>query len=157
MSASAVKAKRAAARKAKVLRLFRAQPPPTLAAAAEEVGCTRERVRQILVAAGVERRSRAAWAADLDRRLAAILPLARAQRWRLRDIAAALSCSTAPLAHRGLHGFMGAGNWRPLQPCGTRSAYARHRRRGEPTCQPCRDANTADCRLRKSGSKRRSA
>jgi hypothetical protein len=27
-----------------------------------------------------------------------------------------------------------------LQPCGTRAAYRRHRRRGERTCQPCRDA-----------------
>ncbi|GIE46187.1 hypothetical protein [Actinoplanes lobatus] len=27
-----------------------------------------------------------------------------------------------------------------LQPCGTRAAYRRHRRRGEDTCQPCRDA-----------------
>jgi hypothetical protein len=27
-----------------------------------------------------------------------------------------------------------------LQPCGTRAAYRRHRRRGETPCQPCRDA-----------------
>lgn len=26
------------------------------------------------------------------------------------------------------------------QPCGTTAAYRRHERRGEPPCQPCRDA-----------------
>lgn len=30
-----------------------------------------------------------------------------------------------------------------LQPCGTTGAYRRHLKHGEPTCQPCRDANTA--------------
>ncbi len=28
-----------------------------------------------------------------------------------------------------------------MKPCGTLSAYARHIRRKEPTCQPCKDAN----------------
>jgi hypothetical protein len=32
---------------------------------------------------------------------------------------------------------------RNLQPCGTRAAYRRHRRRGETACQPCRDAAAA--------------
>jgi hypothetical protein len=30
-----------------------------------------------------------------------------------------------------------------LQPCGTRAAYRRHLKRGEPTCQACRDASAA--------------
>jgi hypothetical protein len=29
----------------------------------------------------------------------------------------------------------------PEQPCGTLAAYRRHLRRGEATCQPCKDAN----------------
>lgn len=28
----------------------------------------------------------------------------------------------------------------PSQPCGTKSAYARHIRNGEPACEPCRQA-----------------
>lgn len=32
---------------------------------------------------------------------------------------------------------------RPLRPCGTYAAYMRHKKAGEPTCQPCRDANAA--------------
>ena len=28
-----------------------------------------------------------------------------------------------------------------LKPCGTPAAYKRHKRRGEPACDPCRDAN----------------
>lgn len=33
---------------------------------------------------------------------------------------------------------------RALKPCGTRAAAARHRRRNEPLCNPCRDAERAD-------------
>lgn len=29
----------------------------------------------------------------------------------------------------------------PLQPCGTPAAYKRHKKRGEPTCGPCKEAN----------------
>jgi len=32
---------------------------------------------------------------------------------------------------------------RAPQPCGTRAAYERHRRRGEQPCPPCRDAYNA--------------
>ncbi len=32
---------------------------------------------------------------------------------------------------------------RPLAPCGTPSAYRRHLRHREPTCQPCRAAHVA--------------
>jgi hypothetical protein len=28
-----------------------------------------------------------------------------------------------------------------MEPCGTNAAYARHVKRGEPACQPCRDAH----------------
>lgn len=39
--------------------------------------------------------------------------------------------------------------------CGTRSGYARHKKRGEKACQPCRSANTAaDKRWRQTGSTR---
>lgn len=31
---------------------------------------------------------------------------------------------------------------RHLKPCGTTAAYARHLRKGEPTCEPCMEANT---------------
>jgi hypothetical protein len=31
---------------------------------------------------------------------------------------------------------------RPIPPCGTIAAYSRHRRRGEPPCDPCRKANS---------------
>ena len=43
------------------------------------------------------------------------------------------------------------GRGRPLQPCGTRSAYNRHLREGTPTCDSCRAANNrhvADVRER---------
>lgn len=32
---------------------------------------------------------------------------------------------------------------RDMKPCGTEAAYRRHRRRGEPACQPCRQAHAA--------------
>lgn len=28
-----------------------------------------------------------------------------------------------------------------VHPCGTEAAYQRHRKRGEPTCRPCKDAH----------------
>lgn len=37
---------------------------------------------------------------------------------------------------------------REIAPCGTRSAYSRHLRRGETPCQPCRDANADFSRAR---------
>ncbi|MFI0530274.1 WhiB family transcriptional regulator [Streptomyces scabiei] len=39
------------------------------------------------------------------------------------------------------------GPGRPLAPCGTRSAYERHRRKGEPIDQACRDAQALTNRL----------
>lgn len=33
-----------------------------------------------------------------------------------------------------------------VEPCGTVAAYRRHRAHGEPTCQPCRDAVSAERR-----------
>jgi transcriptional regulator with XRE-family HTH domain len=36
-----------------------------------------------------------------------------------------------------------------LRPCGTLAAYTRHRRRGEPYCDACRDANSAHHRERR--------
>lgn len=33
--------------------------------------------------------------------------------------------------------------------CGTRGGYAKHLRNGEPTCQPCKDAKTADYHQRR--------
>lgn len=44
---------------------------------------------------------------------------------------------------------------REPEPCGTREAYQRHRRRGETPCEPCRAANSAaDRRLRETGTTR---
>lgn len=37
----------------------------------------------------------------------------------------------------------------PSAPCGTPSAYRRHLRRGEATCQPCRDAWAASIKARR--------
>ncbi|MCP2339213.1 hypothetical protein [Actinomadura rupiterrae] len=44
---------------------------------------------------------------------------------------------------------------RTLQPCGTRAAYKRHKRRGEQPCEPCRQANAAY--IRPTGSARHRA
>jgi hypothetical protein len=45
-----------------------------------------------------------------------------------------------------------------LAPCGTRSAYQRHIKKGEPVDDACRKANTdADNRLRRTGSTKRAA
>ena len=38
---------------------------------------------------------------------------------------------------------------RDLAPCGTEAAYRRHRRRGEDTCEPCRQANARKAAGRK--------
>jgi WhiB family transcriptional regulator, redox-sensing transcriptional regulator len=38
-----------------------------------------------------------------------------------------------------------------LQPCGTPAAYTRHRRRGEPACEACREANRRKVRERRQG------
>lgn len=35
---------------------------------------------------------------------------------------------------------------RPLQPCGTRAAYTRHKKNGEQPCGPCTEANRAASR-----------
>lgn len=37
----------------------------------------------------------------------------------------------------------------PVQPCGTTAAYQRHRRRGEPACEYCKDAKRAEIRARR--------
>lgn len=41
---------------------------------------------------------------------------------------------------------------RELRPCGTESAYQRHLRAGEPTCQPCRDAHAEHGRAKRAKS-----
>ncbi|WP_216588548.1 WhiB family transcriptional regulator [Streptomyces brasiliscabiei] len=47
------------------------------------------------------------------------------------------------------------GPGRPLAPCGTKSAYERHRRKGEPIDQACRDAHALASReYRRTGSTR---
>ena len=33
-------------------------------------------------------------------------------------------------------------DWAAVQPCGTRAAYKRHKRRGERACESCLQANT---------------
>ena len=49
----------------------------------------------------------------------------------------------------------GAAPRRPPAPCGTRAAYQRHLRRGEPVDEACRDANARDVgRYRRTGSTR---
>lgn len=37
----------------------------------------------------------------------------------------------------------------PIAKCGTTGGYSRHKRRGEPVCDECRDANTAAGRARR--------
>ena len=51
------------------------------------------------------------------------------------------------------HAMGGKGSGRPRPPCGTKGGYTAHRRRNEPACQPCTDANTEYYRQRRGPTK----
>lgn len=70
--------------------------------------------------------------------------LTGAQRVKHSDVAGAAKKAAKPKT---------PGPGRPLAPCGTKSAYERHRRKGEPIDQACRDAHAlANREYRRTGS-----
>ena len=71
-----------------------------------------------------------------------------------RVVAMTLQVSDVPPAatiNRAIEEILGAAfpGKRKLQPCGTRAAYTRHKRRSEDPCGPCEEANRADARRRR--------